>query len=273
MRLVDHLDSYGIKHFTDDSYWTWGAENLGEKRTKHLNKLRKPMVAGRAKRSDMYMFYEYIANPEVAGIVHSLKADAVRASGEAVIENIGDPNTILDLGCNIGYLTTWYAAERPSSAVVGVDISLGSIETAKKIAKHRGYQNISFVGGDPKKLLAGKRYGVVIDTQTLLDADDPALLSWVVCALEDQGKYVGVLQATSAQILQDHCQRLVSAGLQLSKLEKVMFSDLGEPGAYSLVVATKGCEVSIDPDYEAFFAEMEDVVHRRRADSITTSFR
>jgi hypothetical protein len=101
----------------------------------------------------------------------------------------------------------------------------------------------------------------------LLDADDPALLTWVVCALEDQGKYVGVLQATSAQILQDHCQRLVSAGLQVTKLDKVVFSDLGVPGAYCLFVAIKGGEDSINPDYAAFFTELEGLVRRSKTDS------
>jgi 2-polyprenyl-3-methyl-5-hydroxy-6-metoxy-1,4-benzoquinol methylase len=76
--------------------------------------------------AEQLAFYEFIADPQIAGVVHSMKADAIRVCGQFVAERLTGPR-VLDVGCNIGYLSTWYARVHPAIQVTGVDISSASI--------------------------------------------------------------------------------------------------------------------------------------------------
>ena len=143
--LLEHLSAYGLKYFdNDEDYFSWGGYGLGQKNSKELNKLRKPLQRGKAKPYEYRRFYEYIASPNVAAIVHSMKTCAIYETALAVTDNIGSTKTILDLGCCTGYLTTWYAKTCPMSNVIGIDFSGKSIVTAKKYKNKFELNNVEF---------------------------------------------------------------------------------------------------------------------------------
>jgi methylase of polypeptide subunit release factors len=101
-------------------------------------------------------FFDFIAKPPILGLVHSLKADAMRVSGDAIAEHLPDRSRILDLGCHAGYLTTWYARLLPSASVLGVDRSRPAIETARQFAEQLGVSNVAFLRGPSTNPTAGR---------------------------------------------------------------------------------------------------------------------
>lgn len=135
--LRAHLASYSIQHFDDNSYWDWARSTLGPAREQELEKLRRPIAEYRANEKQLLRFYDHIAQPTIAGVVHSMKADAIRASGEFVRSRIPPTERILDIGCGIGYLTTYYAMTYSACTIIGCDVSKKSIETARAEAAKR----------------------------------------------------------------------------------------------------------------------------------------
>jgi len=263
MDLWEHLDFYGIRHFTDEGeYFSWGGEQLGERRSKELNKLRKPLQRGKAKSYEVRRFYEYIANPDIAGIVHSLKAGAIHASGLAIAPHLKDKMSILDVGCNIGYLTTWYASCVPESKVVGIDFSEKSVQIANKYAKELGVSNVEFRVVDITKDITVEPsiYDLVVDTQSLDDfigVTDAFMKIFDV--LSEDGCLVSVAALPSVEKCDAYLQALREPGFKITGFDWQPFSDVGAISAYPVIKAMKNADEEIILDAAQLYQQAESV--------------
>lgn len=63
-------------------------------------------------------------------------------------EGIGQPKRVLDLGCDIGITTCFYALLYPEAEVIGVDRCPESISFASQIAQRLDLPNVRFVTGE-----------------------------------------------------------------------------------------------------------------------------
>ena len=255
------LERYGIRQFHGPDYWEWGLRQLGKKNAMKIDRLRKPLQRGDPTRRELLAFYEFVAQPSIAGIVHSIKADAIRASGEAVLSHLDDsPKSVLDVGCNIGYLSVWLSKTLPQTEVLGIDISPSSIETAKTMAKKLEATDVTFVAGDPRTELKGKIFDSVIDCQTLLDANESGELIRTVCELLDsRGKLISVSPIRSETALRLFCENLEANNVRVQQLLMVPFSDCGEYGVYTLIYGEKNGEQS-DVDINRYIKRLADNV-------------
>ncbi|MGA7081892.1 MAG: class I SAM-dependent methyltransferase [Pseudolabrys sp.] len=79
-------------------------------------------------------------------------AESMRASGEALVKEIGITSglTVLDLGCGDG--TTAIPAAKIGADVLGVDIARNLVEAGNKRAKEHGLTNCKFQEGDASNL-------------------------------------------------------------------------------------------------------------------------
>ncbi|HEY3430061.1 MAG TPA: class I SAM-dependent methyltransferase, partial [Cyclobacteriaceae bacterium] len=75
-------------------------------------------------------------------------AQSMRASGEALVEQLGISKgmRVLDLGCGDG--TTAIPAAKRAATVLGVDIARNLVEAGNARAKREGLNNLSFEEGD-----------------------------------------------------------------------------------------------------------------------------
>ena len=93
----------------EKKYWNWGGKKLGERKSTRLNILREPIVKGYATEEDYLKFVEYISNPKVASVVHTMNYGGIYKCCEYINNYIEGAKSILDIGCNIGYGTTWFS--------------------------------------------------------------------------------------------------------------------------------------------------------------------
>lgn len=91
-------------------------------------------------------------------------AEAMRASGEALVARLGiTPGTsVLDLGCGDG--TTALPAARLGAEVLGVDIAGNLVEAGNQRAEAEGLSNCRFQEGDASQLddLADDSFDLVV---------------------------------------------------------------------------------------------------------------
>ena len=241
--LLSHLELFGIRRFQDDSYWEWGGGQL-EALSESVDLVKFEKLRRKLQRNpgptDRLKFYEFCGHRSIAQIVHSMKTDAICASGTAVVRFIDRPGSLLDLGCNTGHLTTWYAKIFPASTVLGIDLSQKCIATATKFAKDLGLKNVFFMQGSPDLTLVGRRFDAIIDTQSIFESHNrKRILGWAANALNENGSLVSVPQTPNEHSLEAYVAETFDSGLHVNDFAGVRFSDLGSVGAYPLIVFSK----------------------------------
>jgi len=243
MNLQNHLKQYGIQYFEDDSYWNWAGEilfkKIGPKGVDKLEKLRLPLQNGQETTKERQLFYDFISDPKIANVIHSSKAGAIKASGEKVYEFIHDKKLILDFGCNIGYLTTWYAQENLNSNVIGYDLSKKSIQTAKSFVTRFKLQNVNFFAGDIAQL-STYNFDLIVDTQSIFESEDKSnILDWIFEHLSEDGVFISIPQAKNLFEFVAYFELIKLVGFSVEKIDSILFSDLGESYGYGVFVARK----------------------------------
>lgn len=261
--LSEHLASYGFKDFFSPAvYLHWARQQLDEPRAMRVDSLRKPLEKDEVKPNDVLRFYDFIADPAVAPVVHSMKTDAIRAGGEAIAQRLVQGKKLLDLGCNIGYLTTWYARQ-VDSVVTGVDISERSIEQAKQAAHDLNCSKVRFVAGDIRKLFHGERFDVIADTQTIYTIPKKRQVLGALHALLDaQGVLVTIPPLRTLDKLKTYMTLLAQTGFQARALDFIFFSSFGVVETYPLIEAvttTGNPEIDVEAAFIAMRRELLDL--------------
>jgi release factor glutamine methyltransferase len=91
----------------------------------------------------------------------------------ALIRIDADEHTeVLDLGSGSGAIALAIASERPSSAVLGVDISGAAVELARRNASRLKLRNVAFLESDWFSAVPAKRYGVIVANPPYVAAGD-----------------------------------------------------------------------------------------------------
>jgi len=232
--LQEHLKSYGLRHFVEDDYWDWALENLGEITAERIDALREPLLTEEpAMAAEIAAFYDAIAEPRIASVIHSMKYDQIRASLEEVEKRIGGDKSILDLGCGLGYGATWYKGCDPRRLVVGVDASRKTLERAKASTD----EDVSFVAANFEHLAIAGKFDVIVDAQSLYLARDPATLFQSLSALlSSNGKIISLPAIGNAQAAGPFLRAALDSGLALAEFNFVYYQDCGQTGALPIFV-------------------------------------
>ena len=254
--IKNHLLSFGIQVFSSDaSYWAWGGKKLGPKRAGRLDTLRLPLTEG-ANKEQLHQFYDYIAHPDVSCVVHSMKTDAIAVSGFAVEAALPKAGRILELGCSIGHLTTFYARQSSLRDVVGCDFSERSIFRARKEAKKRKINNVSFEVVDIDSSLPSGPFDAVVSTQVLSGINNRReTLGRIAKILAPNGIVVSIEPLGTAAEATAYIHDVAHSGLMLDSFQFIFFYVLGDKRCYPAFILKSGAKI-LQIDLSQKYAEV-----------------
>lgn len=175
--LIDHLAQWGLRRFTsDDAYFQWQRQALSSQELSDLHRFIEQKRRGAP--ADEIAFYDLTANPRILPVLYSQRYEYYREIGSRVASCIGDARTVLDFGCGVGILTTFYAKQFPDSMIVGLDRSPASIARAKEFAAASGLKNVRFECLDMTGQPLEGMYDLIVSTHALVQAEqDPGVPS------------------------------------------------------------------------------------------------
>jgi SAM-dependent methyltransferase len=128
--------------------------------------------------TDEVAFYDATADPRILPVLYSQQYGYYRAVGPRVADRVGDADSILDVGCGVGILTTFYAKQYPDKTVVGIDRSPASIARAQHQAKALNLMNVQFECLDLDHRAPTRSFDLILATHALLQAEhDPGIPS------------------------------------------------------------------------------------------------
>lgn len=191
--LASHLEWWRLRRFeSDEAYFRWQRQTLSPGELAELNRLAEQK---RESASADTAFYDRTADQHILPVLYSQRYDFYLAVGAAVAERIashhvalrvaspvvdpkGPPPSVLDFGCGIGILTTFYAKQFPDLSFVGIDRSEASLVAARQRAETLHLTNVRFECRDvPREMITGS-CDLILSTHALLQAEqEPGLPS------------------------------------------------------------------------------------------------
>ncbi len=212
--LREHLAWWGLRHIESDAaYFAWQREVFSAEDLAVLHRSIEAKRAATSGSSAEIAFYDVTAQPRFIPALYSQRYEYYLEVGSRIAAHLAGAQTILDTGCGIGLLTTFYAQRCPGATVVGIDRSPASITLARQRAQALGLSNIRFECLDMDQYELSGCYDVIVATHTLLQAEqDPGLPS---------SDWQDFTRALEAQAQSDFEQR-TGVGLRSDRLHKVL---------------------------------------------------
>jgi SAM-dependent methyltransferase len=168
--LHSHLAWWGLKRFTSDAdYFAWQRKQLSPADLTQLNAQVERKRGG--ERRDEVAFYDLTTQPQILPALYSQRYEYYREIGSHVAVRFGDANSILDFGCGVGILPTFYATQCPEKQFVGVDRSPASIAVAREKAQELGLSNVRFECVDVESGNLAGSYDLIVATHALMQAE------------------------------------------------------------------------------------------------------
>jgi len=217
--LHEHLACWGLSRFTaDHEYDAWQKQQLSFEDLSRLATHVERKRSGDPR--DEIAFYDLTAQPVILPILYSQRYDYYEAVGLRIANRIGEAMRILDFGCGVGVLTTFYARHFPDRTFVGLDRSSSSIAVARQKASELGLPNARFECVEVDIAPRSEPYDLILSTHALVQheqdcgipseswrtfarAYDTALqasferrtgigarLDWLNSVLDDQGRMI-----------------------------------------------------------------------------------
>ena len=143
--LREHLAWWGLRHIESDAaYFAWQREVFTPEDLAALHWSIDAKRAAIGGSSADIAFYDLTAQPHFVPALYSQRYEYYLAVGSPIAAHLEGAQTILDVGCGIGLLTTFYAQRCPGATVVGIDRSPASITLARQRAEALGLSNLRF---------------------------------------------------------------------------------------------------------------------------------
>lgn len=177
--LHDHLAWWGLRHIESDAaYFAWQREVFTAEELTALHRSIEAKQTAIAGPSAEIAFYDLTAQPRFIPALYSQRYEYYLEVGSRIAVQLAGAQTILDAGCGIGLLTTFYAKQCLAATVVGIDRSPASISLARQRAQELGLSNLRFECLDLDQYELSGHYDLIVATHTLLQAEqDPGLPS------------------------------------------------------------------------------------------------
>ena len=176
--IEEHLAHWGLRLFhEEEAYDVWQRQALSDHHLRGLQQAAQRRSDASDARADQD-FYDLAASPEILPIVYSQRYGYYQALGPTIANRLEGAHRVMDVGCGVGILATWYAACFPDMTFLGVDRSRKSIEAARQVAQSLHLSNVSFEPCEiPRQAIPGG-FETIVSTQALFQSEsDPGLPS------------------------------------------------------------------------------------------------
>jgi 2-polyprenyl-3-methyl-5-hydroxy-6-metoxy-1,4-benzoquinol methylase len=266
-RLLNHFREYGLEHFCDEAvYDTWLREKLG-RRLEKINRMRNRFpMEGPGDPGETRGFFDYISDPRTYGPLSSGQADDLAQAALAITNAIEGRARVLEVGCAVGMMSTWFARADAERSVVGIDFAGACVVRARRKASALRVPNVSFEVGDVTRNLPEGPFDAIVDAATLyLVSDLESALQHVAKRLTSDGILVTVPQLGRTPLIEEYARALERAGFVVRAFDYLFANDLGKAVARPLIVA--GFDDPTDYDVPAAHAEVVEIL---KTESIET---
>jgi len=176
--MEQHLQSWGLRLFKNEpDYFQWQRNVLSSTNLSSLQQLIQYRQDQNNPTADIE-FYNLAASSEILPVLYSQRYDFFSKVGVAIAQRFSSARRVLDFGCGVGILTTFWASIFPDIEFVGIDRSSHSISAASEQVSQRRLQNIHFECCQiPHDKMSGM-YDCIVSTHALFQAENsPGLCS------------------------------------------------------------------------------------------------
>ena len=244
--LKKHLINFGLKFFNSFDQYDYWKENYFKKsnisddtKKKYLKFLEKNLINRNYSLGDD--FYDLIAKQKkLMLITHSMKSNEILSSGLSVINELKEHTNILDIGCNSGYLTSFYSKMFPNSNFIGFDKSKNSILQALKIFDVKEYNNLALSYN--YNILKEYRFNFITDTQcfcTLNKKELFAILEILKKSLHSNVKIISISNLRNEDNTDVFIKLFFKKGLFVESISPLFVDSLSGIVAYTKIIFTK----------------------------------
>ena len=244
--LKKHLTNFGLRFFNNfDQYDLW-KENYFEKsnisndtKIKYLRFLEKNLRNKSYSLGDE--FYDLIATEKkLMLITHSMKSNEILNSGLSVIDELKENSNILDIGCNSGYLTSFYAKAFPNSNFIGFDKSKNTILQAFKIFNFEQHNNL--VLSYDYNILKKYRFNFITDTQCFCNLNKKELftiLELLKNSFHSNIKIISISNLRNEKNADIFLKLFLKKGLFVERISPLLIDTLNGIVAYTKIIFSK----------------------------------
>ena len=244
--LKKHLINFGFKFFNNLDQYDYWKENKFIKsnisnstKKKYFKFLEKNLINRSYSLGDD--FYDLIAEQKkLMLITHSMKSNEILKSGLSVINELKENSNILDIGCNSGYLTSFYAKIFPNSNFIGFDKSKNSILQAYNIINFEKYNNL--VLSYDFNILSKCKFNFITDTQcfsTLNKNELFAILELLKKSLHSNVKIISISNLGNEEDADIFLKLFLKKELFVESISPLFVHTLGGIVAYTKIIFTK----------------------------------
>ena len=169
-----------------------------------------------------------------------MKSEDILSSGHSVSKCLFDSTDILDFGCNIGYLASFYSKIFKNSTVVGFDSSSIAIKLAKKLYDTKSYNNLSF--SSDYNSIKKSNFDYIVDTQCLSTLNKKQLndtLIIIYSVLRKLGKLISISNLSNEIEANNYIDVITENNMYLESISPVIVNTIHGIQAYSKLIITK----------------------------------
>jgi SAM-dependent methyltransferase len=167
MELTDYLAREGLKDFSKLN-WDSVKSVLTEEQLRVYDQLGEQFCLSNTQ-ENIAKFYDHAVREGVDLLHESLHWNKTLSSSPLILDELKDSHFILDIGCNSGLKTVFYAMNMPSTRFVGIDLSNVSIEKARERAEKYNCKNIRFEIGDMTEMKFDGEFDAVLSENSLFE--------------------------------------------------------------------------------------------------------
>lgn len=144
MDLEDYMRNENIKELKITQIDSELKKVFGEKVFDNFDKKVDKLIAYQNDEA-ISEFYNFLAENSMHDFFQGTMYSQSKINMTYLSEQIQNHKNVLDIGCNSGFRTTYYALNHPETKFTGIDISDKSIEIAKKRIEKYNLTNITFL--------------------------------------------------------------------------------------------------------------------------------